>query len=124
VTRDEKRDKHEAQAFAFLVGWLPALFVGLYLGSSGHVAGIGLAIVGGIAIFSDLAPLLLAVWAASGERRLRWTEAPERRKPRTNGAFLQSGRRDLNSGPLVPQTSALTRLRHAPSGSQSSRPPG
>ncbi len=25
-----------------------------------------------------------------------------------------SGRRDLNSGPLVPQTSALTRLRHAP----------
>jgi hypothetical protein len=27
----------------------------------------------------------------------------------------QSGRRDLNSGPLVPQTSALTRLRHAPS---------
>jgi hypothetical protein len=30
-----------------------------------------------------------------------------------NGAFL-SGRRDSNSGPLVPQTSALTRLRHAP----------
>ena len=30
-----------------------------------------------------------------------------------SGAFL-SGRRDLNSGPLVPQTSALTRLRHAP----------
>jgi hypothetical protein len=29
-------------------------------------------------------------------------------------AFFQSGRRDLNSGPLVPQTSALTRLRHAP----------
>jgi hypothetical protein len=27
---------------------------------------------------------------------------------------LRSGRRDLNSGPLVPQTSALTRLRHAP----------
>jgi hypothetical protein len=27
---------------------------------------------------------------------------------------FQSGRRDLNSGPLVPQTSALTRLRHAP----------
>src|SRR5580700_79339 len=25
-----------------------------------------------------------------------------------------SERRDLNSGPLVPQTSALTRLRHAP----------
>ena len=29
-------------------------------------------------------------------------------------AFSQSGRRDSNSGPLVPQTSALTRLRHAP----------
>lgn len=28
--------------------------------------------------------------------------------------FRQSGRRDSNSGPLVPQTSALTRLRHAP----------
>jgi hypothetical protein len=27
---------------------------------------------------------------------------------------FQSGRRDSNSGPLVPQTSALTRLRHAP----------
>ena len=26
----------------------------------------------------------------------------------------QSGRPDLNRGPLVPQTSALTRLRHAP----------
>ena len=26
----------------------------------------------------------------------------------------RSGRRDSNSGPLVPQTSALTRLRHAP----------
>ena len=35
-------------------------------------------------------------------------------KPRTSGAFHRSGRRDLNSGPLVPQTSALTRLRHAP----------
>ena len=35
-------------------------------------------------------------------------------KPRLSGAFPQSGRRDLNSGPLVPQTSALTRLRHAP----------
>jgi hypothetical protein len=29
-------------------------------------------------------------------------------------ANRQSGRRDSNSGPLVPQTSALTRLRHAP----------
>jgi hypothetical protein len=28
--------------------------------------------------------------------------------------FYESGRRDSNSGPLVPQTSALTRLRHAP----------
>src|SRR5262249_4866079 len=30
--------------------------------------------------------------------------------------FCESGRRDSNSGPLVPQTSALTRLRHAPRG--------
>ena len=30
--------------------------------------------------------------------------------------FRRSGRRDSNSGPLVPQTSALTRLRHAPCG--------
>ena len=30
------------------------------------------------------------------------------------GRADQSGRRDSNSGPLVPQTSALTRLRHAP----------
>ena len=36
------------------------------------------------------------------------------RKPRVSRAFLSSGRRDSNSGPLVPQTSALTRLRHAP----------
>ena len=28
--------------------------------------------------------------------------------------FIASGRRDSNSGPSVPQTSALTRLRHAP----------
>src|SRR5919202_2096403 len=31
---------------------------------------------------------------------------------------VESGRPDLNRGPLVPQTSALTRLRHAPSGPQ------
>src|SRR5262249_2994995 len=36
------------------------------------------------------------------------------RKPRLPGLSYPSGRRDLNSGPLVPQTSALTRLRHAP----------
>ena len=30
--------------------------------------------------------------------------------------FYWSGRRDLNSRPLVPQTSALTGLRHAPTG--------
>src|SRR5204862_2183742 len=39
----------------------------------------------------------------------------QERKPRQVRGFLTSGRRDLNSGPLVPQTSALTRLRHAPS---------
>ena len=37
----------------------------------------------------------------------------ETKKPRRVRGF-QSGRRDSNSGPLVPQTSALTRLRHAP----------
>ena len=37
----------------------------------------------------------------------------ETKSPGLRG-FLQSGRRDSNSGPLVPQTSALTRLRHAP----------
>ena len=36
-----------------------------------------------------------------------------RRIPQTRMA-QRSGRRDSNSGPLVPQTSALTRLRHAP----------
>ena len=40
--------------------------------------------------------------------------SPHCRKAPSCGAFLQSGRRDSNSGPLVPQTSALTRLRHAP----------
>src|SRR5918997_3108880 len=29
--------------------------------------------------------------------------------------LIESGRRDSNSGPPVPQTGALTRLRHAPS---------
>jgi hypothetical protein len=37
----------------------------------------------------------------------------EEKAPRVRG-FRKSGRRDSNSGPLVPQTSALTRLRHAP----------
>ena len=32
------------------------------------------------------------------------------------GPFVWSGRPDSNRGPLVPQTSALTRLRHAPLG--------
>src|SRR3954454_25325241 len=35
--------------------------------------------------------------------------------------FLKSGCPDLNRGPLVPQTSALTRLRHTPSKGQSTR---
>src|SRR5437588_8145368 len=39
--------------------------------------------------------------------------ARDRPDAQTNAVF-ESGRRDLNSGPLVPQTSALTRLRHAP----------
>jgi CheY-like chemotaxis protein len=44
----------------------------------------------------------------SGKREVEKTRRVQR--------VSQSGRRDLNSGPLVPQTSALTRLRHAPSG--------
>ena len=44
----------------------------------------------------------LLVWAPNGHAHQR------------DPALFQSGRRDLNSGPLVPQTSALTRLRHAP----------
>src|SRR5690349_2206756 len=43
-----------------------------------------------------------------------WT--PSQSKPARTG--LQSGRRDSNSGPPVPQTGALTRLRHAPRRSQ------
>ncbi len=38
----------------------------------------------------------------------------EKTKTPPERGFLSSGRRDSNSGPLVPQTSALTRLRHAP----------
>lgn len=34
--------------------------------------------------------------------------------PPRRGLEPQSGRRDSNPGPLVPQTSALTKLRHAP----------
>jgi hypothetical protein len=37
----------------------------------------------------------------------------EQKNPPSRAGF-QSGRPDLNRGPLVPQTSALTRLRHAP----------
>ena len=39
--------------------------------------------------------------------------APNNENPALAG-LSPSGRRDSNSGPLVPQTSALTRLRHAP----------
>ena len=49
----------------------------------------------------------------SNGRRAPSRPPSERRKPPLRG-FHVSGRRDLNSGPLVPQTSALTRLRHAP----------
>ena len=44
-------------------------------------------------------------------------------RPRRSMPF-QSGRPDLNRGPLVPQTSALTRLRHAPSVRHSISVPG
>ena len=64
------------------------------------------------------------VWATIGQRRLAARRNRFDEKPRTLRGFSRSGRRDLNSGPLVPQTSALTRLRHAPSGSHSSSPPG
>ncbi len=52
-------------------------------------------------------------------RQARARRRRERESPGWRG-FRTSGRRDLNSGPLVPQTSALTRLRHAPFGSESS----
>ena len=50
-------------------------------------------------------------------RKIKW---PIRRlsAPHLPGSLVfpfRSGRPDLNRGPLVPQTSALTRLRHAPS---------
>jgi Phage integrase family len=45
----------------------------------------------------------------------------KRKAPHLRG-FRLSGRRDLNSGPLVPQTSALTRLRHAPRRAHPSAP--
>ena len=47
----------------------------------------------------------------------RTREASRRASRTRKPAFwtgFRSGRRDSNSGPLVPQTSALTRLRHAP----------
>ena len=48
-----------------------------------------------------------SIFVRSGERR-RF-----RKSPYLMGIFW-SGRRDLNPRPLVPQTSALTGLRHAP----------
>jgi hypothetical protein len=53
------------------------------------------------------------VWRPRSDHRSRGRLRNERRKPALQG-FRISGRRDSNSGPLVPQTSALTRLRHAP----------
>jgi Phage integrase family len=68
-----------------------------------------------------------AAWAPSTARSadIPLTFRPERfllgKRPGTKAplkrGFCLSGRRDSNSGPLVPQTSALTRLRHAPRGS-------
>ena len=46
--------------------------------------------------------------------RTRDASHVRQQKPALSRGFLSSGRRDSNSGPLVPQTSALTRLRHAP----------
>jgi hypothetical protein len=64
--------------------------------------------------------LALASSIGRGPRRT-CSSAPKRPPPNVLGQLVrgcapqsQSGRRDLNSGPLVPQTSALTRLRHAP----------
>ena len=50
---------------------------------------------------------LAVIWAANGHRQMR--------RQGRNPLVMQSGRPDLNRGPLVPQTSALTRLRYAPS---------
>jgi hypothetical protein len=45
------RDRHEAQAEAFLVGWIAALLLGLYLGASDIGNGlIALALIGGIGL--------------------------------------------------------------------------
>jgi hypothetical protein len=60
----------------------------------------------------------LDVWVRHAVLR---AENVERTKAPLRRGFLLSGRPDLNRGPLVPQTSALTRLRHAPNGAQSSR---
>jgi hypothetical protein len=45
-----------------------------------------------------------SVWAAIGQQRLSSTSHQVHEKPRWSRAFPKSGRRDLNSGPLVPQT--------------------
>jgi hypothetical protein len=55
----------------------------------------------------------LDVWVRHAVLR---AENVERTKAPLRRGFLLSGRPDLNRGPLVPQTSALTRLRHAPNG--------
>src|SRR5438876_3477870 len=67
------------------------------------------------------------IWRTGGpsspiEGRRRSQSSRPSEKPALAG-LRQSGCRDLNSGPLVPQTSALTRLRHTPEGSVYPAPP-
>jgi uncharacterized membrane protein len=70
------------------------------------------------AITFALMVLTIAVYislSAAGAKRLR--DAGE-------SPFWMSERRDSNPRPLVPQTSALTGLRHAPTGETIGAPPG
>jgi hypothetical protein len=50
------------------------------------------------------------------------TNSPTTKKARVYGLFGWSECTDLNRGPLVPQTSALTRLSYTPMKADSSKP--
>ena len=63
-----------------------------------------------LALASQLRSRLDALPAAAPEQR----GSGRRSVARNSKPGFQSGCPDLNRGPLVPQTSALTRLRHTP----------
>ena len=68
-----------------------------------------------------------ALWHRYRRRRLESTPAREPgriikfRSHEDFGILFQSGRRELNPGPLAPHASALAGLRHAPSGKHRAR---